>query len=44
MAPVSVAYIVKSPRTPNVPNFDNQSEAEAAFEAEVTRCRGAVSR
>lgn len=38
-AVVATAYVVKSRRTPEAPNFDNLAAAEAAFQEEVTRCQ-----
>lgn len=38
VAVAAVAYVVKSRRTPEAPNFDNLAAAEAGFKAEVARC------
>jgi hypothetical protein len=35
---VAVAYVVKSRRTPEVPNFDNLAAADVGFNEEVARC------
>jgi hypothetical protein len=35
---VATGYTVKSKRTPEVPNYNNFSEADAAYNAEVARC------
>jgi hypothetical protein len=37
-AVVATAYVVKSRRTPEAPNFDNLSAAETGFREEVARC------
>lgn len=37
-AVVSVAYVVKSRRTPEAPNFDNMAAADVGFNEEVARC------
>jgi len=34
-----IAYVVKSKRTPEAPNFDNLAAAEAGFREEVNRCK-----
>lgn len=36
-AVVAVAYVVKSRRTPEAPNFDNLAAAEVGFNEEVAR-------
>ena len=37
-AVVATAYVVKSRRTPEAPNFDNLAAAEIGFREEVARC------